>query len=338
MRIGVIGAGAIGGTIAALLERVGHLVEVTARGDQLAAIRENGIRLDGGWGRHTARVSAAETLQTRPELAFVCTKAQDAAAAMRANAELLSGITVVVVQNGLAGLREASEELPGSDCVGALALYAASYLSPGRVTVTTTANTYLGAGDGPPPESAIAAAQILDAAMPAFAIDNFIGAQWTKLMVNQVNAMPAITGLSAQETLGDRGLRRVITASLQEAVRVGYARGVTYGSIQGLDDRILRVVARAPRWAAQSVPLLMRRRMGATPNPGSTLQSIRRGQLTEIDYLNGAVVAEARTAGIEAPVNAALTALVHEVERTGRFVPRAGVVERLAPLLAKHDG
>jgi 2-dehydropantoate 2-reductase len=82
----------------------------------------------------------------------------------------------------------------------------------------------------------------------------------------------------------------------------------------------------------------MKRRMGATPNPGSTLQSIRRGQLTEIDYLNGAVVAEARIAGIEAPVNAALTALVHEVERTGRFVPRDAVIERLAPLLAKRDG
>ena len=63
-------------------------------------------------------------------------------------------------------------------------------------------------------------------AMPSFAVDNFTGCQWTKLMVNQVNAMPAITGLSAQQTLGDRRLRPIITASLQEAVRVGIARGV----------------------------------------------------------------------------------------------------------------
>ena len=122
MRIGVIGTGAIGGTIAALLDRVGHLVEVTARGEQLTAIRESGLHLDGGWGTHTARVAAAETLQTRPELAFVCTKAQDAAAAITANAALLEGIPVVIVQNGLAGLREAQALLPTSDCVGALAL------------------------------------------------------------------------------------------------------------------------------------------------------------------------------------------------------------------------
>lgn len=334
MRIGVIGAGAIGGTIAALLDRVGHLVEVTARGEQLAAIREGGLRLDGGWGVHTARVAAAETLTERPELVFVCTKAQDAADAIRANAALLDGITVVVVQNGLAGLREAQALLPGSDCVGALALYAASYLSPGRVSVTTTANTYLGAGDGSPPAAAVEAARILDAAMPAFAIENFTGAQWTKLIVNQINALPAITGLSAQQVIGDRRLRMILTASLQEATRVGYARGVRYGSIQGLDDRLLRIVARAPRWAAQAVPLLMKRRMGATPNPGSTLQSIRRGQRTEIDYLNGAVVEEARAAGIEAPVNAAITALVHEVEETGAFLSPAVVAERMRPLLA----
>ncbi|UAJ80858.1 2-dehydropantoate 2-reductase [Leifsonia sp. ZF2019] len=333
MRIGVIGAGAIGGAVAALLDRVGHLVEVTARGEHLAAIRRDGLRLDGGWGEHTARVDAAETLQSTPELVFLCTKAQDARAAIEENAHLLRGITVVVVQNGLAGLRQASELLPDSDCVGALALYASSYLSPGRITVTTTANTYLGAGDGPPPASAVAAAGVLDAAMPAFAVANFTGAQWTKLIVNQVNAMPAITGLSVQQTLGDRALRAIVTASMQEATRVGFDRGIRYGSIQGLDDRILRFVARAPRWAAQIVPLLMRRRMGATPNPGSTLQSIRRGQRSEIDYLNGAVVAEAAELGRAAPVNAALTALVHEVEHAGAFVPRPVVLDRLRPLL-----
>jgi 2-dehydropantoate 2-reductase len=64
------------------------------------------------------------------------------------------------------------------------------------------------------------------------------------------------------------------------------------------------------------------------PNPGSTLQSIRRGQPTEIDYLNGAVVAAAEAAGRHAPVNEALTRMVHEVERSGAFLPPAEVVRR----------
>ena len=333
MRIGVVGAGAVGGTMAALLDRVGHLVEVTARGQQLTAIRADGIALDGAWGQHRAHVTAAETLGQVPDLAVVCTKAQDAAAAIRENSHLLTGVPVVIVQNGLAGLNEAAALLPESDCVGALALFAASYLSPGRVTVTTAATTYIGAGEGEPPEAAVFAARVLDAAMPAVAIDNFTGSQWTKLIVNQINAMPAITGLSVQETLGERSLRRIVTAGMREAVRIGFARGIHYGSIQGLSQGILRFIASAPLWAAQFVPLLMKRRMGDVPNPGSTLQSIRRGQLTEIDYLNGAIVTEAARLGWEAPVNSALVGLVHEVERTGAFLPPTVVADRMRGLV-----
>ena len=57
--------------------------------------------------------------------------------------------------------------------------------------------------------------------------------------------------------------------------------------------------------------------MGRVPNLGSTQQSVRRGQPTEVDFLNGAVVREASAAGIDAPVNRALIDLVHEVERSG---------------------
>jgi 2-dehydropantoate 2-reductase len=73
----------------------------------------------------------------------------------------------------------------------------------------------------------------------------------------------------------------------------------------------------------------MARRMGPVPNPGSTLQSIRRGVPTEIDALNGAVVRVAGEHGRDAPISAALTALVHEVERTGTFLTPAEVVRRV---------
>jgi len=65
------------------------------------------------------------------------------------------------------------------------------------------------------------------------------------------------------------------------------------------------------------------------PNPGSTLQSLRRGQLTEIDFLNGAVVRVAGEHGLEAPINAGLVELVHEVERTGAFLAPAEVASRI---------
>jgi 2-dehydropantoate 2-reductase len=148
-------------------------------------------------------------------------------------------------------------------------------------------------------------------------------------VINQVNALPAITGLSVQEVVANRGLRRVMTASMRECARIGLASGIHFETLQGLKHGRLRLLAIAPLWVGQRLPELMARRMGATPNPGSTLQSVRRGQATEIDYLNGAVVRAAQALGRSAPINAGLVELVHGVEATGEFLAPEEVVARI---------
>ena len=108
---------------------------------------------------------------------------------------------------------------------------------------------------------------------------------------------------------------------MRETVRVGIARGIRFGSLQGLSNARLRLFAAMPVAIGQVLPWMMGVRMGGVPNLGSTQQSVRRGQPTEVDHLNGAVVREAILAELDAPVNEALTVLVHEVERLGEFLP-----------------
>ncbi len=324
MRIGVVGAGAVGGVLAALLDRVGHEVVVTARGDGLAAIREHGLRLDGGWGEHAARVSASEALTEPVELLIVAVKAPDLTDALRANGAAATG-DVLVVRNGLGAIRDARDVLgSGPPILGGLALFAASISSPGRVSVTAPASLYLGGSPIAP-----AVAEVLADALPTHVVEPFENAEWTKLVVNQVNALPAITGLSVQETIADAGLRRILTRCIRETVGIARVKGIRFEPLQGLSDALLRLVSLVPEPLAEVLPRLMARRMGAVPNPGSTLQSVRRGRPTEIDWLNGAVVAAAAETGRTAPINAALTEMVHEVERTGRFLAPADVVRRV---------
>ncbi|SMG36330.1 ketopantoate reductase family protein [Agreia pratensis] len=320
MRIAVIGAGAIGGTITALLDRAGHDVAITARGEQLTTISSSGLRISGGWGEHLARPRASAVLDATPEMAFICTKAQDAADAIAANAEWLTGIPVVIVQNGLDGVRVAEDLLPDSPIVGAIAVYAASYVHPGLIDVTAAGPTVIGIDDPTRRQIAAEVSAVLGEAMPTELVADFRGAQWSKLIVNQVNAMPAITGLSAQETLVHPVLGHIVTASMREAVRIGFATGVRFASLQGLGQTLLRAFALAPIAIGRVLPRVMASRMGDTPNPGSTLQSIRRGQPTEIDFLNGAVVRAASAAGLTAPINECLTELVHRVEKSGDFL------------------
>lgn len=330
MRIAVIGAGALGSTFAALLDRAGHEVRLVARGAQLDAVRASGLRLSGGFGDWTTtRLVAVPALAEPVDLVLFCVKAQDAADALAEHGPGVGGAPVLVVQNGLDGVAMAAAALPDSSVLGALSIIAASYLEPGSVTVTTPAATYIGRGSGDPDREVLRWEAELGEPLRLHAIGNFVGAQWTKLVVNQINALPAITGLSAQEVIGDRRLRLVMTRSMREAVRAGIVRGIRFGTLQGLGDRRLRLFAGLPVAVGQLLPALFKARMGSVPNPGSTLQSIKRGQRTEVDHLNGAVVREARLAGRGAPVNAALTALVHEVEASGRFLTPDEVLARL---------
>ncbi|MEW5096630.1 ketopantoate reductase family protein [Clavibacter michiganensis] len=330
MRIGVLGAGAVGGTLAALLERAGHEVDVTARGPHLRAIQDGGLRLAGGYGDHVARVAAAERLGRPPELAIVATKIADARDAMTENAGWLRGIPVLVVQNGLSAITMGVECLPRSQVVGGLALAATSLTEPGLVTVTSPVGMQIGSADGPGGAGVALVREVLDPVMPITVAPDFRGAQWTKLVINGINAVPAVTGLSVQAVIAEPVLRRIVTRAMQETVRTGLARGVTFGRLGGLTHRRLRLFASLPLPFAERLPVSLARNMGQVPNPGSTLQSIRRNRLTEVDHLNGAVSALAPGAGQDARVNAALVQLVHGVEASGRHISPAELA-RLVP-------
>ena len=85
--------------------------------------------------------------------------------------------------------------------------------------------------------------------------------------------------------------------------------------MQRVPGRVLELIGVLPLWAAAAFPRLLARRMGSVPNPGSTLQSVRRGQLTEIDFLNGHVVRKGAELGISTPTNQALQVMVKLAER-----------------------
>lgn len=326
----------MGGTIGALLDRAGHDVEVTARGEGLAAIREHGITLSGAWGEHTAHVTANEQLTRDPELAIVATKAMDATAAVGANAHRLRGIPVIVLQNGMGGLEAITAVLPDSPVIGGLSLIAATYRSPGDVVVTTAARTWLGTTTGDS-DHARAAAEVLSSAIPTTVTEGFAGARWTKLVINGLNALPAITGLSVQDVIAHDGLRRAMALSMREAIRVALAQGIRFEEINGLTHQQLLAIAQGDAAHAETLPLSLAAYLGDVPNPGSTLQSIRRGQASEIDYLNGAVVHAAAEAGTRAPLNEELTRLVHEVERTRRHLTPEATLTALADVTAAAD-
>jgi len=326
MRIGVIGAGAVGGLVAALAARAGHEVLVTARDEHADAIARAGLRVDGGWGEWVAAVELVRSIPTHPvDLIVLATKAHDSAGAL-APWSTHDGTPVLVLQNGLGGEEAVRDALPHSPIAIGLALFAVSLTGPGRITVTGPNGLTLG-GD---PAAVAVAEPLLRAALPAELVltDNIRGAQFTKLLINQVNALPAITGLSVQQTVADPSLRAILARGMVETVAVGDAAGITWGRIGAVDADAVAHLRAGGTAAAAELAQHLAAGMGDVPNPASMLQSIRRGRTTEVDAINGAIVTLGAQRGIPTPVNAALVTLVHEVERSRVSVAVAEVVRR----------
>jgi 2-dehydropantoate 2-reductase len=333
MRIAVIGAGAVGGLLAALAARAGHEVLVTARGEHAEAIARAGLHVDGGWGEWVAAVKLVESIPSplspsgddggraldlrALDLLILATKAHDSATALDAWSAH-DGTPVLVLQNGLGGEQAVRDALPHSPIAIGLALFAVSLTGPGRITVTGPNGLTLG-GD---PAAVAVAEPLLRAALPAELViaDDIHGAQFTKLLVNQVNALPAITGLSVQQTVADPSLRAVVACGMVETVAVGDAVGVAWGRIGAVDAEAVARVRAGGTAAAAELAQHLAAGMGDVPNPASMLQSIRRGRTTEVDAINGAVVALGAQHDVPTPVNAALVALVHDVERSGKHL------------------
>lgn len=329
MRIGVIGAGAVGGLMAALTARAGHEVLVTARGEHAAAIARGGLRVDGGWGEWVASVEVVESIPKPPlDVLMLATKAHDSVEAL-APWVAHDGAPVLVLQNGLGGERAVRSALPHSPVAIGLALFAVSLVGPGRISVTGPNGLTLG-GD---PAAVAVVEPLVRAALPAelLVADDIHGAQFTKLLVNQVNALPALTGLSVQQTVADATLRGVLARGIVETVAVGDAVGVRWGRIGAVDaDAVAAVRAGGPDAAAQLAQQLAAG-MGDVPNPASMLQSIRRGRTTEVDAINGVIVELGAHHGVPTPVNAALVDLVHDVEQSGRLLAAHEVVAAVPP-------
>lgn len=119
-------------------------------------------------------------------------------------------------------------------------------------------------------------------------------------------------------------MRRVGIFILREAFEVAENAGVKLESLPGLPIGAFRFTVKSPLAVAS---LILRLTMSDTNTLTSTLQSIRRGRPTEINYLSGEIVTQGKKLDIATPYNAKVVELVREMEQTGRFYSPSHLVK-----------
>ncbi len=322
-RIALIGPGSIGGATAAFLTRAGCDVEVVCRTPEVAALlADRGMRINGVRGSFTVplkTVTGVENLSGTRDLVLLATKsAATVALAGAASRFMEPGSLLVSLQNGM-NVEALSAVVGRERTVGCVVGWGAAMHEHGRVEITSRGRFIVGLAAGNVTSRLEELRAVLGLVMPTRISRNIDGDLYAKLILNCCfNAPCAVTNTSVREIIALRAGRQVFLAVMREAVAVADAEGLRLEPFFGILDfhRFLPGGA-APARLKRELFMRAIRLFSGTSRP-STLQSLDRGQVTEVDALNGYVVTRGRARGIPTPVNERLTAMVHEIESGSR--------------------
>lgn len=320
MRIGIVGAGAIGGLTGVRLARRGHVVSVLARGATLEALRSGRWSLEFGGEHLEAQVRASERYDElgAQEILLIAVKGPSLAAVAREIGPMISAETLVIpAMNGVpwwfllaGGGRLAPGSLKSVDPDGAIArsipfenvigcVVHASARAPAPATVVQQAGNKLIFGEpaGGPSRRLDSVTQIFaEAGFESVQSDNIRRDIWYKLWGNMtMNPISAITRATSDRILDDELVRGFMLRLMAEAAEIGSRIGCEIRE-RG-EDRIE-----------------VARQLGSFRT--SMLQDAEAGRPLEIDQIVAAPQEIARLAGVTTPNLDTLLGLVRLHART----------------------
>ncbi len=334
MQILIVGIGALGGTIAARAIRTGLPVRLAARNtDSAKALRRSGLRVSGIGGEVRADgidVAAVEDYGKGDQfdLILLATKAQDALEVAPKLVGLLAheGVMLPIQNGGVA--RVLADRLGEEKILGGFSNLGATMVEPGVYEQKNAGHLLIGELAGGVSERIERVARVLGRAIEVKLSSNLTGAIWSKLLINcSVTTLGALCSQTMRQYMETEAGKKVFRRTYEEALSVALAIGTRL-------ER-LAVDPIPPGWPSNLageehyeswVESVITFYGDVKP---SMLQDLERGRKTEIDFINGYVVELGHASGMLVHMNAAITNLVHQIER-GALQPTRERMNELA--------
>ena len=301
MRIAIVGPGSMGSLLAAFLAKAKEDVYIIDHNtERVKKLRQDGISVVGISGEFTVRVNA--TAQPREagerDLFVICVKSYDTEEAIKSLKECIGeNAHVLTLQNGIGNVQILNDAIGEDKVIGGVTSQGATLLGWGEIRHAGKGETVIGKADGRVLGPIREIAQVFNKAGLETKISKDINSIiWSKLIINVgINALGAITRLHNGSLIEYDGTREIMRAAVQEAVKVAKRKRIKIA----YDDPIQKVegVAKA-----------------TCGNVCSMLQDVLRKRRTEIDFLNGAIVRQAKSLNIPTPVNEVLTNILKTIE------------------------
>jgi 2-dehydropantoate 2-reductase len=313
LRVLVIGAGSVGLGLASCLLKSGQQVEIVARGEAGARLRTHGLVRTGLFGEFRARTGtfavhpAIAQVPARPfDYLLVCVKSFDSEPVARELAGcpglVSSASKIVLFQNGYGNFETFAAHFPREQLFVARVITGFCKTDRHRVEITVHAAPILVGSFLSGHSAAVAelCAAISRGDIPA-RVSGQIGRDlWAKILYNSMlNPLGALFGATYGELGASAHTRAIMDRIAAEAFAVMEAWGF------------------ATHWPAAGIYLEAFYRQMLPPtrqHVSSMLQSIRKGQRTEIDALNGALVSLGRERGVPVPVDETIVSLIRFME------------------------
>jgi 2-dehydropantoate 2-reductase len=298
MRVAVIGAGGVGGAFGAALAKAGADVTFVARGAHLKAMRETGLRIEGGRGETVVSpAQATDDPATIGPVDFVlfCVKLWDVESAGAAIKSLVGPTTAVIpLQNGIDASERLIPILGAQAVMGGVAQISATIAEPGVIRqVGNFMRLVFGeleGGKSARGETFLALCQ--KAGFDATHSDQILTDLWMKFILLATNAaMTAATRTPVGLLRDDPDIEPLFARAYAEVVAVGRARGVKIPA-----DAVERTIG----FNRSAPPTMM----------ASMAHDLIRGNRIELPWLSGKVVSLGRELGVPTPVHEVLYAVL----------------------------
>jgi 2-dehydropantoate 2-reductase len=303
MKIAILGGGgAMGGLFGGYLARAGNdvaLIDVSQAA--IHAINTQGLSIEEKDGSVSIiKVPAASDTASvgRVDLIMNFVKCYHTEAAIRAAAPMIGADTAILsLQNGWGNAPRIAAISGEARVVVGLTYHSGTLLAPGRVKHPGSGMTHLGELDGTMSQRLAAIADTFRAAgLEVTTTPRILDEVWKKLALNACTLpTSALLGFFAHELVAFDGAKRTMAAILREVVDVARAGGIALD----YDER----------WGA--ITVLLEKAIGGK---ASMLQDVEALRQTEIEVINGAIVAAGAQAGVATPVNQAMVWMIEAAQ------------------------
>jgi len=326
VKVGIVGAGAIGCYVGGRLRARGGDVVFFGRPRVKTELTTNGLDLqDGAGSGETLRVQPADVeLVTETaglagcDVLLVCVKsAQSAEVAADLDGKVEDTALVVSMQNGLGNAETIRKQLPRHTVLGGIVGFNVVSSQAGAFRRATTGPLVIEAN--PDPRVGALATLLRAADLETEVVDDIRAKQWSKLVMNLNNAVSALTGAPTQQLIFDASYRRIVRAVTVEALDLMKRAGHVPSKVGPLPVQLFPFMLALP---SAILKLVARVQVKIDPTARSSMwEDLSRGRLTEVDYLNGEIVRLAESLGTKAPINERIIELVRDAERAAKGPP-----------------